>query len=212
MTTQNLTWHQTQISKEQRREANRHDSYVIWLTGLSGSGKSTLATELERRLFTLGTHVYLLDGDNMRMGLNADLGFSDDDRQENIRRVSEVAKLFVDAGLIVIAATISPFQNDREVAKRKFSNHEFIEVYVDCPLDICVQRDPKGLYKKAQTGLITNFTGVDSPYEPPVDSDITVQTHQKSVSECVEQIMRFLGNQGLAPIPVGQGGRLTCHS
>lgn len=163
----------------------------VWFTGLSGSGKSTLANLLEQRLFDQGKHTYLLDGDNLRNGLNSDLGFTDKDRVENIRRVGEVARLMVDAGLVVIVSFISPFESDRRMARQLFAPGEFVEVYVETPLHECEKRDVKGLYAKARRGEIKNFTGIDSPYEPPQTPDLRLQTTQLAPMVCVEQILKF---------------------
>lgn len=198
----NITWNTSKLTKSQRQQRNGYKSFVIWLTGLSGSGKSTIANELEHMLFNMGQQTYILDGDNIRFGINADLGFSDQDRKENIRRVAEVAKLFVDAGVIVIAALISPFEADRELAREKFDAEEFIEVFVDCPLDTCLERDPKGLYQKALTGQISHFTGVSSPYETPLRPEVVVRTHEHTVDECVARIMEFINAKEM----------LTCES
>ena len=170
---------------------------MLWLTGLSGSGKSTIANALSQSLFRRGVQEYVLDGDNIRHGLNKDLGFSAADRTENIRRIGEVAKLFVDSGTIVITAFISPFRADRERVRTLFEEGEFIEVYVKCPLEECERRDPKGLYKKARAGEIKNFTGIDSPYEPPEQPEIVLDTGRHSVGECVEQIIRFLQERNI---------------
>ncbi|WPO98874.1 adenylyl-sulfate kinase [Pseudomonas sp. HR96] len=168
---------------------------VIWLTGLSGAGKSTIATALERYLCSQGQHTYLLDGDNVRLGLCEDLGFSDADREENIRRVAEVARLFVDAGLIVITAFISPFARDRALARAVVGPEQFIEVFVDTPLAECERRDPKGLYSRARRGLVTQFTGIDSPYEAPLCADIRVQTLGSAVQDIVRQISEYLNRR-----------------
>jgi adenylylsulfate kinase len=165
---------------------------VLWLTGLSGAGKSTLANHLQAVLFEQGVQAYLLDGDNLRMGLNRDLGFSAEDRKENVRRVAEVAKLFVDAGMVVITALISPYQSDRDEARARYEEDEFVEVFVDCRLEVCQQRDPKGLYQKALRGEITNFTGVQAPYEAPAHPEIVVRTDEQSVEESVHQILSWL--------------------
>lgn len=170
----NLTWHTSSITKYQRAKLKKQKPCVLWLTGLSGSGKSTLANALEKRLFELGFHTYLLDGDNIRHGLNKDLGFDEISRVENIRRIGEVCKLFVDAGIIVIGAFISPFRKEREMIRGLFEKGEFVEIFVDTPLEICEKRDPKGLYKKARSGEIKNFTGIDSPYEAPEDPEIHI--------------------------------------
>lgn len=190
--TDNITWHDSAVSKEHRRTQNHHHSFVIWLTGLSGSGKSTIANELAKELFQRKVRNYVLDGDNIRHGLNKDLGFSDEDRKENIRRIGEVSKLFVDGGQVVITAFISPFIEDRERARQIVGKDEFIEIYVDCPLEECENRDPKGLYKKARKGEIKEFTGIDSPYEEPISPDFTVNTHTSSVPECTASILSFL--------------------
>ncbi|OFW79327.1 MAG: adenylyl-sulfate kinase [Alicyclobacillus sp. RIFOXYA1_FULL_53_8] len=188
----NITWNSSKLTKSQRQERNNHKSLVVWLTGLSGSGKSTIANELEQQLFNMGQHVYVLDGDNIRFGINSDLGFSDADRKENIRRVAEVAKLFVDAGVIVIVAIISPFESGRQLARGKFEPGEFVEVFVDCPLDTCLERDPKGLYRKAVSGQINQFTGITSAYENPTRPEVIVQTAQLSVQECAAKVMACL--------------------
>lgn len=167
-------------------------SIVIWFTGLSGSGKSTLATALEVALFNEGYRTYLLDGDNIRTGLNKDLAFTDEGRNENIRRIAEVSKLFVDAGVILLSAFISPFRADREQVKNIVGEENFMEVFVDCPLEICEQRDVKGLYKKARAGGIKNFTGIDSPYEAPEDPAIVVPTHIVPLNEAIDELMEFL--------------------
>ena len=184
----NIVWHKHEINKTTRAESLGQKPRVLWLTGLSGSGKSTLANLLEKKLHEQGKHTYLLDGDNVRHGLCGDLGFSDKDRVENIRRISEVAKLFVDSGLVVLTAFISPFQTDRDFCRNLLAEDEFIEVFVDTPLEVCEQRDPKGLYAKARAGELTDFTGISSPYEPPDSPEVTVPTEQLSVNESVERI------------------------
>jgi bifunctional enzyme CysN/CysC len=178
-----------EINKEARANLNNQKPMCLWFTGLSGSGKSTIANALEKELFNMGKRTYILDGDNVRHGLNLDLGFTEADRIENIRRVSEVAKLMVDAGLIVLVTFISPFEKDRALARSKFEDDEFLEVYVDTPLDECEKRDPKGLYKKARSGLIKNFTGIDSKYETPLNPEII---GQKSDEIIVQLLKRFL--------------------
>jgi bifunctional enzyme CysN/CysC len=190
----NIFWSEGKINAQARAAQHGHRGAVIWLTGLSGSGKSTIAQALERELFVLGMHPYILDGDNVRHGLNSNLGFSPDDRFENIRRVSEVAKLMADAGNVVITAFISPYRADRQRARAiaMEGNAEFVEVFVDAPLAVCEKRDPKNLYKKARAGEIREFTGIDAPYETPVDPEIVVQTHQQSVEESTATILERL--------------------
>ncbi|WP_129688474.1 adenylyl-sulfate kinase [Gottfriedia acidiceleris] len=188
----NIVWHQASISKEDRRQKNKHHSCILWFTGLSASGKSTIANEIAKALFHLNVQQYVLDGDNIRHGLNKDLGFTDYDRTENIRRIGEVAKLFVDNGQIVLTAFISPFIADRNIVRSLVEQDEFIEVYVECSVETCESRDPKGLYKKAKNGEIQNFTGISSPYEAPIKPEITLNTDQQSVQECVETILQFL--------------------
>lgn len=188
----NVVWHAHQLSRAQRAAQKKQKPCVIWLTGLSGSGKSTLANALEMELYAAGHHSYLLDGDNVRMGLNKDLGFSAEHRVENIRRIGEVAKLFADAGLIAITAFISPFRADRELVRKLMAPGEFIEVYVRAPLDVCESRDPKGMYKKARAGQIKQFTGIDSPYEAPESPEVTLDTASAAVPESVAQLMQYL--------------------
>lgn len=180
-----------------REARNHHRGAVIWMTGLSGAGKSTLAINLEMELFLRGYHTYVLDGDNVRHGLNGDLQFTPADREENIRRVGETAKLFVDAGTIVITAFISPYRKDRQRVRNLLDDNDFIEIYVECPLDICEQRDPKGLYQKARAGEIPNFTGISAPYEEPVDAEITIKTDQLSVENSVQYIIDQLNEYGV---------------
>ena len=184
----NLVEHKHKVTKEDRQKLLKQKSPVIWLTGLSGSGKSTIANELAIKLQEKGKLAYILDGDNVRMGLNKDLGFSDDDRKENIRRIAEVAKLLSDAGVIVITAFISPFREERERAKDIIGRDNFLEVYVKADLEVCEERDPKGLYKKARSGEIPMFTGIDSPYEEPINPDILTRTDKQDIKESVEFI------------------------
>jgi adenylyl-sulfate kinase len=193
----NVTWHAQNVTKTERSALKHQKPVILWFTGLSGSGKSTLANALERKLFELGHHSYLLDGDNVRHGLNKDLGFTDADRVENIRRIGEVAKLFVDAGLIVMTAFISPFRSDREMARKLVAEGEFIEVFVDTPLEVCEQRDPKGLYKKARAGEVKNFTGISSPYEAPEKPEFTLNTANQSVEQSVASLLSFLTQKGV---------------
>jgi adenylylsulfate kinase len=184
------------VSKTQRAELKKQKACLLWYTGLSGSGKSTIANAVDALLFQRKCHSYLLDGDNVRHGLNGDLGFSDEDRIENIRRISEVAQLFVDAGLIVSTAFISPFAADREIAAKKLGAGEFIEVFIDTPIAICEQRDPKGLYKKARAGEIKDFTGIDSTYEAPENPAIHIDTSDKSIEQCAQQVVDYLIEHG----------------
>jgi adenylylsulfate kinase len=191
----NIVWHQTSITKEDRRKRNGHHSAILWFTGLSGSGKSTIANVVSKKLFDLGIQNYVLDGDNIRHGLNKDLGFSAEDRTENIRRIGEVAKLFVDSGQFVLTAFISPFAQDRELVRNLVEKDEFIEVYVKCPLEECERRDPKGLYKKARNGEIRDFTGIDSPYEAPVSPELILETDRYTIDECANQVLAYLRNR-----------------
>ena len=188
----NIHWQHVDIDKQARARQKLQRPVCLWFTGLSASGKSTIANLLEKRLFAAGKHTYMLDGDNVRHGLNRDLGFTEADRAENIRRVTEVAKLLVDAGLVTLVSFISPYRAERELARSRFEAGEFIEVFVDTPLEICEQRDPKGLYAKARRGELKNFTGIDSDYEPPVAPEIHLRTAEESVEQCVERLLRML--------------------
>lgn len=188
----NIVWHLHHVTKDDRAKQKKQRPCILWFTGLSGSGKSTIASAVEQKLFELGHHTYLLDGDNVRHGLNGDLGFSDKDRVENIRRIGELSKLMIDAGLIVLTAFISPFKADRALVRALVQEHEFIEVYMDTPIEECERRDPKGLYKKARKGLIKNFTGVDSEYEKPKNPENTINTVTLSVGECADQVINYL--------------------
>lgn len=193
----NITWQSSNITRKEREQRYGQRSVVIWLTGLSGSGKSTLAFALEKELFARERACYVLDGDNIRHGLNRDLGFSEQDRKENLRRIGEVAKLFIDAGTIVIAAFISPHAQDRQMVRDLFDEGDFIEVYIDCSLSACEERDPKGLYKKARAGQIPNFTGVSAPYEAPQQPELTLDTEHQSVEQCVAKVMAKLDQRTL---------------
>jgi adenylylsulfate kinase len=193
----NIVWHQHDVDKQRRAQAKGQKPCVVWLTGLSGSGKSTIANLLEKKLADNGKHTYLLDGDNVRHGLNGDLTFSDKDRVENIRRISELAKLFVDSGLIVITAFISPFKGERDYCRNLLQENEFVEVFVDTPLEECEKRDPKGLYQKARAGEITDFTGISSPYEAPESPEITLNFSGQSAQESAEQLFTQLQQKGL---------------
>lgn len=194
----NLELHLTQelfsISRKQKEQLNGHGSFVLWFTGLSASGKSTIARVLEQKLFLQGLRTIILDGDNTRIGINKDLDFSDQGRKENIRRVAEIAKLMNDAGVIVIASFISPFEEDRLLAKEIIGENFFIEVYVDANLQTCIARDPKGLYLLANQGKIKNFTGINSPYQIPTDPAIHLDTNKETIEESVARILAFLTN------------------
>ena len=189
---ENIVWHEHHVSQKERAELKLQKPCILWFTGLSGSGKSTVANAVEHLLFAEKKHTYLLDGDNVRHGLNKGLAFSEEDRIENIRRVGEVAKLFSDAGLIVLTAFISPFKSDRELVRKFTRPGEFIEVFIDTPLEVCEQRDPKGLYKKARAGEIKDFTGIDSPYELPEKAEIHIFNHNLSVEAVAQQVVDYL--------------------
>lgn len=188
----NITWHDSEVTKAQRQERNGHKSVVIWFTGLSGSGKSTISVALEKALFEQNITSYRLDGDNIRHGLNQNLGFSPEDRKENIRRIGEVGKLMVDAGVVTMTAFISPYEEDRNTVRYILEDGEFIEVFTKCSLDECESRDPKGLYKKARSGEIKEFTGINAPYEEPSNPEIVIDTENESVEESVEKIVAYL--------------------
>ncbi len=188
----NIFWSHGKVTAEQRALRNNHPGRIVWLTGLSGSGKSTIATELERELFNHGKHVYVLDGDNIRHGLNSDLGFSPDDRKENIRRIGEVAKLFADGGTVVITSFISPYRADRDLVRKIAEPGTFIEVFVNAPVEVCEQRDPKGLYAKARAGEIKEFTGISAPYEAPTKPELELHTDKLTVQEAVAQVVEYL--------------------
>ncbi|HYK44186.1 MAG TPA: adenylyl-sulfate kinase [Parafilimonas sp.] len=194
--TKNIVWHATTITKQDRHRMNGHKSAILWYTGLSGAGKSTLANKVEEKLFERGIHTYVLDGDNIRHGLNKGLGFSTEDRKENIRRIGEVSKLFVDAGAFVSTAFISPYREDRDMVRQLVNDGEFIEIFVNAPLDVCEERDPKGLYKKARAGEIRNFTGIDDPYEAPENAELTIYTGEKSLEECALEVISYLESNG----------------
>ncbi|MBJ6360236.1 adenylyl-sulfate kinase [Paenibacillus sp. GCM10012307] len=192
-----LTWQSSTLNRQERAMRNGHQSCTLWFTGLSGAGKSTLAFALEQELFARGKAVYVLDGDNIRHGLNRDLGFSPEDRRENIRRIGEVSKLLVDAGIIVLSAFISPHEEDREMVRNFFAPEDFVEVYVKCSLAECERRDPKGLYKKARSGQIPNFTGVSAGYDIPRSPALVMDTEELSVEESVKLLIEYLEGQGL---------------
>ena len=191
-TNDNIVWHDHHITQAERAEQKQQKPCILWFTGLSGSGKSTIANAVEQKLFQLNKHTYLLDGDNVRHGLNKGLSFSEADRIENIRRVGEVAKLFSDAGLIVLTAFISPFQKDREMVRQLTRPGEFIEIFIDAPLSVCENRDPKGLYKKARAGEIKDFTGIDSPYEAPKSPEIHIANNGIEIDKAAQQVIDYL--------------------
>lgn len=192
MTDNNIQWHQSLVSIAERKSRNGHRSVILWLTGLSGAGKSTLAHAIECQLFELNCSTFVFDGDNVRHGLCSDLGFSQQDREENIRRVGEMAKLFTEAGIIAITAFISPFCADRERVRALMAPEDFIEVYCNCSVKVCEERDVKGLYAKVRQGLIPEFTGISSPYEAPINPELSLDTDKLSLAECVEQVLTYL--------------------
>jgi adenylylsulfate kinase len=195
----NIVWHQGAVNRGDREKLNGHRGCTVWLTGLSGSGKSTIAVELEKHLWTRGVRGYILDGDNIRHGLNKNLGFSPADRTENIRRIGEVARLFTDAGIATLTAFISPYRADRDQVRALMQPGDFIEVFVDCPLEVCEQRDVKGLYQKARAGKIPEFTGISAPYEAPLQAELTIRTHTQSVADSAAQILAYLEQRGIVP-------------
>ncbi len=193
----NIVWHQGTVTRGDREKINGHKACTVWLTGLSGSGKSTIAVDLEKRLWERGIRAYILDGDNIRHGLNKNLGFSPEDRTENIRRIGEVAKLFTEAGVVALTAFISPYRADRDQVRKIMADGDFVEVHVDCPVEVCEQRDVKGLYKKARAGEIKEFTGISAPYEAPEKPELTINTAGQSVEESAKQILAYLEKQGI---------------
>lgn len=193
----NIVWHPTTVTKTDRQERAGHKSCILWFTGLSGAGKSTLANAVEHELHQRGLFSYVLDGDNIRHGLNRGLGFGTEDRKENIRRIGEVAKLFVDAGAITLTAFISPYREDRELARGLVEADEFIEVYVKCPLTECKRRDVKGLYQKARNGEIPQFTGISSPYEEPVEPELVIDSEAQTIQESVQTVLSYLERKGI---------------
>jgi adenylylsulfate kinase len=188
----NIIWHEPSVTLDDRWKRNRYKSCLIWFTGLSASGKSSIAHVLDKRLHRSGIHSYVLDGDNVRHGLNKDLGLSPKDRKENIRRIGEVSRLFVDAGLIVLAAFIAPYREDRRQVRDLLSGNKFVEIYVKCPLHVCEERDPKGFYHKARTGEIDQFTGISAPYEEPQKADIVIESDKLDIEACVKHILNYL--------------------
>jgi adenylylsulfate kinase len=195
----NITWYKSTITEDDRRKLSGHGGAVLWFTGLSGSGKSTLASAVEQKLYARGCHTYILDGDNVRHGLNKNLGFSPEDREENIRRIGEVAHLFADAAVIAMTSFISPYARDRRAARSLDREGAFIEVFCDCPLAVCESRDTKGLYKKARAGEIKQFTGIDAPYEVPEDAELVVDTANQTVEQCADAVVGYLEKKGIIP-------------
>jgi len=193
----NTVWHHATVTRDRRKELNNHKSVILWFTGLSGSGKSTLAHAVEEKLYQCKCRTYVMDGDNVRHGLCGDLGFSDEDRKENIRRIGNVAKLFLDAGTIVLTAFISPFHEDRETVRNLVLPGDFLEIYCNAPLEVCEQRDVKGIYKKAREGVIKDFTGISSPYQAPVNPELIVNTGEESLDNCVAHVMDLLKERGI---------------
>ena len=192
----NIIWHQSEVNQAAREELLKQKGVVIWLTGLSGSGKSTIANQVANVLHQLDKLTYVLDGDNIRHGLNKNLGFSPEDREENIRRIGEVAKLFADAGIFATTAFISPYRKDRDKAREILEDGRFIEVFVDCPLEVCESRDPKGLYKKARAGEIKEFTGIDAPYEVPENAEIVINTNDLDLAASTQKVIDYLSDKG----------------
>jgi adenylylsulfate kinase len=195
----NVVWHEGAVTRADREQRNGHKGCCVWLTGLSGSGKSTIAVALEKRLWDRGVRSFILDGDNIRHGLNKNLGFSPEDRTENIRRIGEVAKLFTQAGMVAITAFISPYRADRDQVRGLLAPEDFIEVHVDCPLTVCEERDVKGLYQKARAGTIPEFTGISAPYEAPLSAELTLRTDRLSVDDSAGQILAFLAQRAIVP-------------
>jgi adenylylsulfate kinase len=192
---ENVIWHERLVSRRERNLLNKHKSGVVWFTGLSAAGKSTIAHHLEKELFDRGIRAYVLDGDNVRHGINSNLGFSREDRKENLRRIAEISKLYVDAGIFILAAFISPYREDRGYIKEIVGPDDFFEIYVKCSLDVCENRDPKGLYKKARAGIIKNYTGIDAPYEEPLSPDLEIDTEELDVESSVRKVLTFLDNR-----------------
>lgn len=193
----NVVWHHATVTRDRRQQQNGHKSVILWFTGLSGAGKSSLAHAVEEQLHQLGSRTFVLDGDNVRHGLSGDLGFSDDDRKENIRRIGETAKLFLEAGVIAMTAFISPFRAEREMVRKLVPHGEFIEIYCHADISVCEQRDVKGLYKRARAGEIKDFTGISSPYEEPVSPEITVDTGTQPIEACVDEIINLMRKRGI---------------
>lgn len=192
MKNNNVVWHKPEVTRQLRNILNGHKSLVVWFTGLPSSGKSTIAHSVEKRLYEKGIRTYTFDGDNIRHGLCSDLGFSEKDREENLRRIAEVIKLFLDAGIVVLAAFVSPLKKHREKVRQIVGQEDFIEIYCRCPVEICEMRDPKGMYKKAKAGEIKEYTGVSAPYEEPENPDLIIDTHLLALEDSVEKVFRFI--------------------
>jgi len=199
ITSSNVVWHEATIHRSDRERQNGHRSGILWFTGLSGAGKSTLAHAVEQRLHARGVRTYVLDGDNVRHGLCGDLGFSEADRRENIRRIGEVAKLFIDAGVVVLTAFISPFRSDRDRVRSWVATQDFLEIHCRCSVEICETRDVKGLYKKARAGGVKEFTGISSPYEEPLAPELDLDTGNLELEQCVAMVLQLLGERGMLP-------------
>ena len=197
MNDNNVVWHHATVTRERRQKQNGHKSVILWFTGLSGAGKSTVAHAVEEELHRMGCRTFVFDGDNVRHGLNKNLGFSKEDRQENIRRIGEMCKLFIEAGVIALTAFISPFREDRERARNLAAEGDFIEIFCDCSLEVCESRDVKGMYARARKGEIKEFTGISSPYEPPEQAEIVIKTDHSSIKECVEKVILYLKKTGV---------------
>lgn len=195
----NTVWHHATVTRERREKQHTHKSAILWFTGLSGAGKSTLAHAVEEQLHQLGCSTYVLDGDNVRHGLCGDLGFSEEDRKENIRRIGQVAKLFIESGVIVLTAFISPFRSDRQLVRNMVQHGDFIEIYCNSPIEVCEQRDVKGLYQKARSGEVKEFTGISSPYEKPAKPELEVQTGTEPLEKCVTEIIKLLVERNAIP-------------
>lgn len=196
----NIAWHKSLVTRDARQGLNKHRSAVIWFTGLSGSGKSTLAHAVEEKLHALGCRTFVLDGDNVRHGLCGDLGFAEDARKENIRRIGEVTKLFAEAGVITLTAFISPFRADRQRVRQLLGPEDFMEVYCHCPIEVCEGRDVKGIYRRARAGDIRDFTGISSPYEEPDKPELVVDTGRLPLDQCVDQVVEYLQGRGVLPL------------
>jgi len=202
---ENIYWHNVSVARADREAANRHRGGVVWFTGLSGAGKSTIAHALERELFDLGCRTFVFDGDNVRHGLCSDLGFSATDRHENIRRIGEMARLFVEAGVIALTAFISPYRTDRERLRARIGSADFVEIYCRCSLEECERRDRKGIYRRARLGEIADFTGISAPYENPLAPDLTLDTATSSITACVAEVLKCLRARGTIAAPVATG-------